>query len=181
MDKQSIFLTDLQNCIPRSAIADRNAPGCWRAVEYDLGELSGTMLLGGPETEAAPVTLELGAHGWHSVYLGLWPQYGMGEKDMMIRVKLSGDGSFVPVRAENQSQYEVEEVFWKSADLAGQDIAFRQYHGGFRAGIAYVKLARSRHPRFRICWPIGRERILVDSSPPSITTVSITTVLILAW
>ena len=89
------ILTDLGRCEPNSAIAERNARGCWRAVTYDLGDVQGTMLIAGPETEAAPVTLPLDVEGWHAVHLGLWPQYGIGEKPHRILAKLSDDPSFV--------------------------------------------------------------------------------------
>jgi hypothetical protein len=86
------------------------------------------------------VTLPLDVEGWHAVHLGLWPQYGIGEKPHRILAKLSDDPSFVIVGSELQDQYSVDEVFWKYADLTGQSIVFDQYPGGFRAGIACVKL-----------------------------------------
>ena len=53
MDSSPIYISELQQCEPRSAITERNAHGWWRAVFYDLGEISGTLLATGTETEAA--------------------------------------------------------------------------------------------------------------------------------
>lgn len=135
-----LYLTQWDRAEPRSAIAERNARGCWRAIPYDLGELRGTLLAAGPETEAAPVTLALPVSGWHAVHLGLWAQYGSGEKDHLMFVKLTDDATFVAVRSEIQNQNHVDEIFWKVAELNGQGLTIAPFPGGYRAGIAYVKL-----------------------------------------
>jgi hypothetical protein len=142
---RAILYTDLSRCQPAGSIADRNGRWRWRAAPYEAAGISGTLLIAGPETEAVPITLPLNVTGWHAVLLGLWSDGWEG--DFLLRVKLTGDSSYVWLSREHlpsgrEDGFAIDEVFWKEADLTGQDITFAQlYHSlGFKAGIAYVKL-----------------------------------------
>ena len=100
--------------------------------------------MAGPETAAPPVTLALGVQGWHAVFLGVYSDQWGGPD--CVRVKLTGDPLFVPVvRAEPgfDSTILIDEVFWKVADLTGQELTIAQSTaaGGRQAGLAYVRLA----------------------------------------
>lgn len=138
--RKTIYLTNLERCAPKSAISAKNTRGCWRAVTYQAEGVSGVLLVASPETNAPAVSLHPGVDGWHAVYLGLWPQLSPAEGPSAITVKLSGDVGSVTVMGQKESEYAIEEVFWKYADLTGKDIVFGQSPSGFRSGIAYVKL-----------------------------------------
>jgi len=140
----TILLSDMAACLPAEALSGRWAHGHWQKVAYEAEGVAGTLLLAGPETEAPPVTLPLGAQGWHAIHLGVFSDQWGGPD--CLRVKLTGDPCFVPiVRAEPgfDSTILIDEIFWKYADLSGQDITFAELQPagrGRQASIAFVKL-----------------------------------------
>lgn len=141
--REPIYLTDLGSCQPQLALSTDRRKYHWQVVPYECDEFVGNMLVAGPETETPPVALPLGVSGWHSIYLGLWSNW----TDDLVRVKLSGDSSFIKVNRESEQgsfadNYSLDERFWKTADLTGQDLVFGQQSAGLTqpAYIAYVKL-----------------------------------------
>ena len=140
---EPIYLTDLGRCLPQLALSADRRKYHWQVVPYETEGFCGNMLIAGPETEAPPVTLPLGVSGWHSIYLGLWSNW----TDGLARVKLSGDSSFVKINRETDEgkfadNYSLDERYWKTADLSGQDLVFGQQSAGISqpAYIAYAKL-----------------------------------------
>ena len=140
---EPIYITDLGLCQPQLALSSEKRKYHWQVVPYETGSFDGNMLIAGPETEAPPVTLPLGVSGWHSIYLGLWSNW----TDGLARVKLSGDISFVKINRETDEgkfadNYSLDERYWKTADLSGQDLVFGQQSAGISqpAYIAYAKL-----------------------------------------
>ncbi len=140
---EPIYVTDLGRCEPQIALSTGRRKYHWQVVPYETEEFCGNMLIAGPETEAPEVTLPLNVKGWHRIYLGLWSNWTTD----LVRVKLTGDGSFVKVNREAEQgvfadNYSVDERYWKTADLTGQDIEFGQQTAGLSqpAYIAYVKL-----------------------------------------
>ena len=132
----SIFFSDMSKCEPQSAISRIADKTHWQAVDYETQNFKGVMLMTTPETSAAELTLKLKVKGWYSVYLGLYRIY----PEDAIRVKLSGDTTTSLVKADKN--YDVlEELYWKTADLTGQDIVFKQpsLHPA-SCYIAFVKL-----------------------------------------
>jgi hypothetical protein len=76
--------------------------------------------------------------GWHAVYLGLaWHYY----EQNMVRVKLTGDIAYQH-RSHKATQEQIEEVFFKCADLTGKDLHFAQQSAGFAKAcvLMYVRL-----------------------------------------
>ena len=141
--KESIYLTDLGQSLPRFALSSDRRKYHWQVVPYETAEFSGRMLIAGPETEAPPVTVPLEASGWHRIYLGLWSNW----TEDLLRVRLTGDRSFVKVNREAErggfaDNYSLDERYWKTADLTGQDLVLGQQTAGFSqpAYIAYIKL-----------------------------------------
>jgi hypothetical protein len=148
-----IFLSDLSQCQPASALAHENRPGCWRVVDYETDDgLTGNMLFARPELNAPELTLAL-PDGHYKIYLGVnyakseysdhlhhlpWSVYGN------VEVKLSGDPGFQRVAAEQMLAVDVEteahatkfpkgkvrfrsiqETYWRTAELKGQALVFR--------------------------------------------------------
>lgn len=139
MSNDGIFLADMSWCLPSEALSGTAKHGHWQLVPYRTDEVSGTMVLARPETDAPQLTLQLGAVGWHAVYLGFMGQTWAGSP--MLRVKLSGDPCFVRVGTQADIRH-LEEGFWKIADLTGLDLVIAQQPPADAqpASLAYVRL-----------------------------------------
>ncbi len=134
----TIYLNDLDRCVPGSAISELRTTHTWKAWRYETTEFSGHMLVLGEETTPPDVTYALELDGWYSIWLGMYTRSG----PTGARVRLSGDPSFLHVGYAHQRNFEsrVEEIFWRHADLTGQGIVFRLGDPGLPVYIAYVKL-----------------------------------------
>jgi hypothetical protein len=87
---------------------------------------------------APEVTLPLNAKGWHAIYLGLVGSNERG-KSNAVKIKLTGDAAYQHRAAINGWS---DEVLFKVADLAGQDLQIAQQSAGYpqAACLCYVKL-----------------------------------------
>ena len=151
-----VYVSDLGRCEPPEAISRTSERRRWRAYDYEVGGFGGVMLMAGPETEAPDITYPLEVDGWHAVSIGFYSTIpGLsGVSDFLVR--LSGDDTFSvldPIRADVfEQQGQLEEIYWKTADLTDQQIVFGQlsrrrapgdHPGVVECGpvrIAYVKL-----------------------------------------
>ena len=77
---EAIFRTDLDRCEPSEALGADPQHRRWRAMAYATDDISGTMLLAGPNTAAPNVRYPLDARGWHAVSIGVMPSRP-GESD----------------------------------------------------------------------------------------------------
>ncbi len=153
-----IYLADLDRCAPADAWSSEAAPGRWRRLPYETADFKGAMMTAGPETRAPRLTYPLRAEGWHAISIGIHATgHGEGE-DGELLVRLSGDETFSiltwgPSHLDGHTRRkQLEEVFWKVADLSGQQIVFSQLTvrvhpeegpGALRcrpARVAYIKL-----------------------------------------
>ena len=124
-----IYLTDLDRCQPSSAISRKGALGSWRLIDYEAEGFTGVSLRAGDETAAAEATYPLQVEGWHDIYFGLfntaWRPY-LGQR---IWTRLDRDPAFsllyLPVPEVDPGQV-AQDVFWKTADLSGRQISFKQ-------------------------------------------------------
>jgi hypothetical protein len=127
------------------------------AVDYETEEGKGVMLFGLPGFDVPPLTLRLGVTGWHEIRLGMF--YGSGAgflEDRVLCAKLSDDGDFSrfcreSVRPNKDGDYpekalrwdDIAEVFWKCADLTGQDLIFAHPSKGemseHETNLAYIR------------------------------------------
>lgn len=126
-----VMLTDLSQCQPAEALAERRLKGKWKVLDYKAGPHQGKLLSANFEQDAAPVSLALNVTGWHAVYVGL-----LSGK---VRVKLSSDPAFV---GRVPSSGGISEVFFKAADLTNESIQFAQQSTGHphECQVAYIKL-----------------------------------------
>ena len=164
----AIYLSDLDRSEPRSALSREWKHGAWRLVDYtaerDAGEIdilsihdafrqkpdpgrtfSGTLLLAMHDSRAPEITYSPDRAGWHRIYIGLYQKPFEGIK--AVDVRLSRDGSFTTLEGheggKDHQENRLDEVYWKTADLTGQDIHFRQitFPRIRDAWVAFVKLA----------------------------------------
>ena len=151
---EAIYLTDLGRCRPASALSRKPRRNRWRLLDYQTDRLKGTMLVAGQNTAAPPVTCPLDRKGWHAIYFGI-RSYGYNEDNTRLLVRLKTDSAYslISHRSNPSRRYRVDDVFWKEADLTGQDIVMGQWtsqvvpdspdsvgnpsHG---AWVAYIKL-----------------------------------------
>ena len=140
-----IYLTDMSKCTPQSALSTTASSGHWRLVEYGSAQMNGTMILAGPLTEAPDVTCPLNVKGWHAIHVGYWPPHLNCVELAAIKVRLKSDPCFVTISDDQMDGLDIvtmREVFWKAADLTGEDIVFGQQIKGkpCPGAVAYLKL-----------------------------------------
>ena len=169
IEGEAVYLTDMDRFLPGEAVSPEPKRGRWRTVGYESDELSGTMLVAWQETAAPDVVYPLEVSGMHAITIGAWKlkEWYKGDAGAVaIKAKLTGDDSFSTLTMPTISEPEdpiggwddwtggewLGEVFWKVADLTGQQLTVGQmkrrhapgdFPGSFKcqvASIAYIKL-----------------------------------------
>jgi hypothetical protein len=145
------YLSDMSACLPAAAVGTGPKHGRWRLIDYEAEGLNGKMLWANSMTEAPDVTYPARLKGWHSVYVGIWDwawskvpvmvTEGQVEGGNLIKIKLTSDDCFTTISKEF-SDFHIEEVLWKHADLTGEEFIVGQQSEGFsrRAGLAYIRV-----------------------------------------
>jgi hypothetical protein len=163
---RAIMRSNMSQATPSSAFTRDFQQGRWQLIDYETEDgIKGVMAAAFPETPCAELTLPLDVRGFHRIYLGInytkaryrdFSPYGQ------LEVKLTGEPGFRRVGAEsetddpsgrprigvkNEIYKSIQEAYWKTADLTGKSLLFRQpqapYNSGEHANIsnlAYVKL-----------------------------------------
>ncbi|MEZ5344965.1 MAG: family 10 glycosylhydrolase [Pyrinomonadaceae bacterium] len=127
--KDAVIISDMSKVSPQSALTDDlRKKGFWKVLEYETkdGLIDGKSISTTPFTGAPNVSLDLNKNGWYAVYVGLG---GMGRfafgQESEARIKLSGDTAFQH-RHYSGKEDDIEEVFFKAADLTGQKLEIAQ-------------------------------------------------------
>jgi hypothetical protein len=123
---KGIWFTDLPARVVRGTVSPRPVAGAWRCVPYRLENLRGISLAFSPYANPGPVTLRLGVKGRHRISLVTkYPIVG----NFGLRVKLTGDLCFESLDGglnrqghEYPEWWVAVEIFWKEADLTGQNL-----------------------------------------------------------
>ncbi|MCK5328088.1 MAG: hypothetical protein KAR36_05745 [Candidatus Latescibacteria bacterium] len=140
------YLSDMSQCKPASALSEKQEKGHWTLIPYETEEVSGTFVSALSFITAPELTLPLGISGWYSIYVGYWNPYFAYDNGTIIKFRLSGDAAFCRVREPeicvSQTETALQEVFFKHADLTGQDFVIGKVNGqsAQKALVAYVKL-----------------------------------------
>ena len=148
---EETILADMSLCEPASALSAEQKTGLWLLVDYETEDgVKGVMMYADSRQEPPSVTLPLGVTGWHKIFIGVnYTRTAMADEAHLVpwtmwgslRVKLSTDKSYCRIAQENpwrkaQGCYDnkmgnelqtwtgIFEVYWKSADLAGQSLIF---------------------------------------------------------
>ena len=151
LSAEPIYLVDLSGACPEGAVVDEPARGKWRALEYEADGLAGNMLIAGPETGAPEVELGLDVEGWHAVSIGV---YDDSRTPLRFLARLSDDDTFdvLALAAGEGREHALTELYWKTADLTGQQLVLSQEAwqvapgdgpgaiAASEARIAYIKL-----------------------------------------
>ena len=160
-----IYFADLSRAQPESALTRQEKRFAWRLIDYETAHFKGTLVFAGEEAQAPDLTLGLDTAGVHDVYVGMFNTAWRPYQNMNVRARLSGDPAFstlflpapegltsgVP-EDDTVRGPRIQEVYFKTADLSGQDLIIRQpcqrvvppdqEYGNpcEKAWIAYVKL-----------------------------------------
>jgi len=137
-DRKEVVFSDLGAlCAPQFNISPVRELYKWNAVPYETAEVKGTMLVSLQEGRPGNVTLDPGLTGWYRVFVG---QY---HDSQSVNVKLSGDGAFTNFASGGEAGYArhaVEDVYWKSADMTGEQVVIGKYRAGSPADAAIAWL-----------------------------------------
>src|SRR5262249_24321651 len=122
-----IYLADFDRCQPRSALARKPMRHHWRVLDYETEARKGTMLVAGQNTAAPEVTYPCRHKGWHAIGFGL-RSYGCGEDETRVLARLKSESVFslIPHQWDPRAPFRIDDVFWKCADLTGEEIVLRQ-------------------------------------------------------
>jgi hypothetical protein len=99
--------------------------GRWRLLDYEAEGVKGVMLVAGQNTGAPEIRYAPSRRGWHEVWLGL-RSYG-GEYQTHLQAKLTSDSAFSLLIHRGEDRARIDEYYWKSANLTGQEIVLRQF------------------------------------------------------
>ena len=155
--RKAVWLSDLSKCVPADVISRDVERGKWIAVDYEVQEGKGVMLFALPGSKARPLTLKLNATGWYQVRLGFfYGAFAGGVQNRILCAKLSKDAAFsrfgledIYAKDGNYPEktirwFDIAEVFWKSADLTGQDLIIaapdKGVLGDKESNLSYVRL-----------------------------------------
>ncbi|MDO8685114.1 MAG: hypothetical protein Q7J78_00415, partial [Clostridiales bacterium] len=168
-----IYLSDMSRCQPDSALAEKLEKGHCMLIPYETDEVSGTMIVAQSFIKAPDVVLPLNVSGWHAIYVGYWNPHYIYDNGTIVKVKLSDDPCFYRIRQYsdlvcNSSRLSslppcvIQEVFFKNADLTGQDIVVGKMNGQFarKACVAYIKLVPLSSEQVEV---IRKERARIDT------------------
>ncbi|MSO21697.1 MAG: hypothetical protein EXQ58_00275 [Acidobacteria bacterium] len=143
-DRAASYLTDLNKCQPMTGLSRQWKHKAWRLLEYATDSFRGTMLIATEESDAPPVTYSVNRQGWHEIYIGIFRK--PFEESKQVQVKLTDDPAYTSLtgrRGETDHlENWIDEIFWKTADLTGRGITFRQITRPevFHSWVAYIKL-----------------------------------------
>ena len=157
--RHEVWLRDMWSCSSPAQLVSRDRrPGAWQAVDYSLHDGPGVMLFAFPGADTSPLTIHLGAEGWYEIRLGIYYGGGAGFVfDRILCARLTDDPTSTRFsreyfRIEKDGDYpdkvvswnNIAEVFWKCADVTGQQLVISHPSGGQMAGsetnLAYVRL-----------------------------------------
>ena len=159
------MLADFERCQPSDALSRSRKKGSWRLIPFQAEGVEGNMLSATQHSDPPAIRYPLDRKGWHAIYLGIYnPE--LAESDFLLRVKLSGDRHFVKLGSEaGPATHHLEEIFWKRADLTGQDLHIATQSAGLPhfAQLAFVRvepLAASQVDDYRDSLPRPETRLL---------------------
>ncbi|MFC1502452.1 family 10 glycosylhydrolase [bacterium] len=165
--KGTIVRADMSKCTPAKSLTRDFEKDHWCLIDFETVEgVKGFMVSARPDEKCGELTLPLDAKGVYKIYLGQHEtksHYRGSSSYGQLEVKLTRDKGFRRVGPEHGTEDEdgttkfgeedpnieksITEAYWKTADLTGQSLTFRQMpypynrpeHGRI-ANISYIKL-----------------------------------------
>ena len=134
---EATLISDMTKVVPKTALTfDVRRKRHWKVLDYETVDgLKGKCITSTPDTGAPNVTLPLNVKGWYAVYVGLGGvgrfAFGQGNE---VRLKLTNDVTYQH-RAYAGARDDIEEVFFKAADLSGQSLQIAQMRMQAKMGL----------------------------------------------
>ena len=97
----------------------------WRLLDCETDRSRGVMLVVGQNTAAREIIYPLERKGWHAISIGLRSLYG--DSQLLVRLKSDSTFSVLTHHADPATRNRVDDLFWKTADLTGEQIVLRQF------------------------------------------------------
>jgi hypothetical protein len=163
----TIIRADMTKCLPKKNLSRNFEKNRWALIDFETLEgVKGFMASARPDEFCGELTLPLEAEGLYKIYLGIHASkshYRGGSSYGQMEVKLTDDQGFRRVGPEDGTKDEdgttkfgdadpnidksITEAYWKTADLNGQSLTFRQMpypynrpeHGRL-ANLSYIRL-----------------------------------------
>jgi len=163
----TLIRSDMSKCQPSKNFSHRYKKDRWQLIEYETTEgVKGFMASARPDHKCGELRLPLEAQGLYKIYLGIHmtKSHYRGDSNYgQLEVKLTGDAGFRRVGPEHKTVDEdgsgkfedddpdihkaITEAYWKTAELTGQSLTFRQMPYPYNrpehariANLSYVKL-----------------------------------------
>jgi len=163
----TIIRSDLSQCLPANNVSRKFEKDHWQMTAYETTEgLKGFMASAYPDQNCGELTLPLDAKGQYRIFLGIYltkSHYPGNSEYGQLEVKLTNDAGFRRVGPEHKTVDEdgttklgrdgadinkvITEAYWKTADLTGQSLTFRQIQYPYNrpehadiANLSYVRL-----------------------------------------
>jgi len=163
----TLIRPDMSQCLPAKNLSRSFEKDRWQLIDYETTEsVKGFMASAGPDHRCGELTLSLDAQGLYKIYLGIHmtKSHYRGDSNYgQLEVKLTNDGGFRRVGPEHKTVDEdgstkfgdddpdinkvITEAYWKTADLTGQSLTFRQQQYPYNrpehariANLSYVRL-----------------------------------------
>jgi len=163
----TIIRADMSQCMPAKNLSKNFEKDRWSLVDYETAEgVKGFMAYARPDQKCGELTLPLNANGLYKIYLGIHEtkSHFRGRSSYgQLEVKLTNDQGFRRVGPEYETvdpdgtgkfgdddpsiDKVITEAYWKTADVTGQSLTFRQMPYPYNrpehakiANLSYVKL-----------------------------------------
>lgn len=137
---RAVYFSDFNRCQPQTSLSRESKRNHWRLLPYESDAVNGTMLIAGQNTAAPEIRIPIERRGWHAIYFGIRSAYG----ESRIEARLKSESIFcllthhdmIGMKIERRdieflgtsfhSRSRVDDLFWKYADLTGEEIVLRQ-------------------------------------------------------
>lgn len=137
-ERKEVCISDLPSLVgEKEKLSLYSSKDKWECVEYETAEAKGTMLIASNGSFPPPVTIDPGLRGWYRVCV-CTGEFGAFNH---IDIKLSGDEFPTTVSPCRMGRYamwtaseNVEETFWKCADMTGRSVTLSKPD----VGVAYT-------------------------------------------
>lgn len=136
---EGIIISDLAGvCENRDSISDKRQVDKWEVVPYETATICGNMLSAFATMTPPPAKLHVNLTGWYKIYIALINN----NRNNRVFLKLTGDQSQSSFCTEYSAKEKrpwwgwenIEESFWKCADLTGQSVELIKRPGFAVAG-----------------------------------------------
>ena len=131
--RKEVLFSDLGNqCLPKENIASTHKVGKWAAVSYETADVKGTLLAALSSSFPQDVRLVPGLTGWYKIFVGIPACWSSGTRSL-LNLGLSGEKICTQFSHQAQPYFarqQIQEAFWRCADMTGQDVIIHKYATG---------------------------------------------------